>query len=34
VTWSVQETAGLQIEFPRIPAGTTIVRTQGAAVIN
>ena len=34
VTWSLQETAGLQIEFPRIPAGTTIVRTQGAAVIN
>lgn len=34
VTWSLQETAGLRIEFPRIPAGTTIVRTQGAAVIN
>lgn len=34
VLWSLQESAGLQVEFPDVPAGTRIVRTQGAAVIN
>jgi len=34
VIWCLRETAGLPVEFPSIPTGTTIVRTQGAAVIN
>lgn len=34
VLWSLQECAGKPVEFPCIPAGTKIVRTQGAAVIN
>ena len=34
VLWSLQECAGRPVVFPRIPAGTMIVRTQGAAVIN
>ena len=33
VVWAFDELRGRRIDFPRIPAGTIIVRTQGAAVI-
>jgi len=33
VVWAFEELHGKHISFPRIPAGTVIVRTQDAAVI-
>lgn len=34
VLWSLQEAAGLPVEFPPIRMGTIMVRTHGAAIIN
>ena len=33
VEWAFEELQGKPVTFPRIPAGTVIVRTQGAAVV-